>query len=66
FYLFPRVTHRGMDSNALAKFMIEEAHVAVTPGAAFGNTGTQNVRLTFATSMANLRQAIEQLKTAMG
>jgi aspartate/methionine/tyrosine aminotransferase len=55
-----------MDSNALAKFMIEEAHVAVTPGAAFGNTGTQNVRLTFATSMANLRQAIEQLKAAMG
>jgi aspartate/methionine/tyrosine aminotransferase len=66
FYLFPRVTYRGMDSNALAKFMIEEAHVAVTPGAAFGKTGTQNVRLTFATSMANLRQAAEQLKSAMG
>jgi aspartate aminotransferase len=66
FYLFPRVTHRGMDSNALAKFMIEEAHVAVTPGAAFGQTGTQNVRLTFATSMANLQQAVEQLKAAMG
>jgi aspartate/methionine/tyrosine aminotransferase len=55
-----------MDSNALAKFMIEEAHVAVTPGAAFGKTGTQNVRLTFATSMANLQQAVEQLKAAMG
>ncbi|MBI5581673.1 MAG: pyridoxal phosphate-dependent aminotransferase [Deltaproteobacteria bacterium] len=66
FYLFPQVRHRGMDSNALAKFMIEEAHVAVTPGAAFGKTGTQNIRLTFATSMANLRQAAGQLKAAMG
>ena len=66
FYLFPQVTHCGMDSNALAKFMIEEAHVAVTPGAAFGKTGTQNIRLTFATSMANLRKADEQLKAAMG
>jgi aspartate aminotransferase len=66
FYLFPRVTYRGMDSNALAKFLIEEAHVAVTPGAAFGKTGTQNIRLTFATSMANLRQAGEQLNAAMG
>jgi aspartate aminotransferase len=66
FYLFPQVTYRGMDSNALAKFMIEEAHVAVTPGTAFGKTGTQNIRLTFATSMANLRQAVEQLKVAMG
>jgi aspartate aminotransferase len=66
FYLFPQVTHRGMDSNALAKFLIEEAHVAVTPGAAFGKTGTQNIRLTFATSMGNLQQAAAQLKAAMG
>jgi aspartate/methionine/tyrosine aminotransferase len=65
FYLFPRVAYRGMDSNALARFMIEEAHVAVTPGAAFGKACTQNIRLTFATSMANLRQAAEQLKAAM-
>ena len=35
-------------------------------GAAFGKTGTQNIRLTFATSMANLRKADEQLKAAMG
>lgn len=66
FYLFPRVTHRGMDSNALARFLIEHAHVAVTPGAAFGKTCSQNIRLTFATSMANLRQAAEQLKAALG
>jgi aspartate aminotransferase len=65
FYLFPRVNYRGMDSNALARFMIEKAHVAVTPGAAFGRACAQNIRLTFATSMANLRQAAEQLKAAM-
>jgi aspartate aminotransferase len=65
FYLFPRVAYRGMDSNALARFLIEEAHVAVTPGAAFGRSAAQNIRLTFATSMANLRQAAEQLKAAM-
>ena len=65
FYLFPSVAYRGMDSNALARFLIEEAHVAVTPGAAFGRTAAQNIRLTFATSMANLRQAAEQLKAAM-
>jgi aspartate aminotransferase len=65
FYLFPRVTFRDMDAHALAAFMIEKAHVAVTPGAAFGKTGAQNIRLTFATSMSNLRQAAEQLKSAM-
>ncbi|HSM88566.1 MAG TPA: pyridoxal phosphate-dependent aminotransferase [Desulfobacterales bacterium] len=65
FYLFPEVAFQGLDSNALAKFMIEKAHVAVTPGSAFGHAGTRNIRLTFATSMANLRQAAEQMKTAM-
>jgi aspartate aminotransferase len=65
FYLFPRVAYRGLDSNALARFMIEKAHVAVTPGAAFGRTASQNIRLTFATSMANLRQAVGQLSAAM-
>ncbi len=66
FYLFPRVDYRGMDSGALARFLIEEAHVAVTPGAAFGRTAAQNIRLTFATSMANLRQAAGQMRAAMG
>lgn len=65
FYLFPEVTFQGLDSNALAEFMIEKAHVAVTPGSAFGHAGARNIRLTFATSMANLRQAAEQMKTAM-
>jgi aspartate aminotransferase len=66
FYLFPEVAYQGLDSNALAEFMIEKAHVAVTPGSAFGHAGTRNIRLTFATSMANLRQAAEQMKAAMG
>ena len=65
FYLFPEVAFQGLDSNALAEFMIEKAHVAVTAGSAFGRAGTRNIRLTFATSMANLRQAAEQMKAAM-
>jgi aspartate/methionine/tyrosine aminotransferase len=55
-----------MDSKALARFLIEQAHVAVAPGAAFGRTATQNIRLTFATSLANLRQAAGQMQAAMG
>jgi aspartate aminotransferase len=65
FYLFPKVDYKGLDSGALAEWMIEKAHVAVTPGSAFGRTGSQNIRLTFATSMANLHQAAEQMKAAM-
>lgn len=65
FYLFPKVDYKGLDSSELAEWMIEKAHVAVTPGSAFGRTGPRNIRLTFATSMANLDQAAGQLKAAM-
>ena len=65
FYMFPQINFREMDSHHLAKHMIEEAHVAVTPGAAFGKMGTNNIRLTFATSMDNLRQAAKQLTVAI-
>lgn len=42
--------------------MIEKAHMAVNPGTASGRTAAQNIRLTVATWMANLRQAIGQIK----
>jgi len=60
--LLPQFTYRGLEWNALARFMIEKAHMAVTPGAASGRTAAQNIRLTVATWMANLRQAIGQIK----
>jgi hypothetical protein len=42
--------------------MIEKVHMAVTPGAAIGHTAAQNIRLTVATWVANLHQAIGQIK----
>jgi len=65
FYLFPRVDCRGMDSTALARFLLEEAHVAVTPGEAFGASGVRNIRLTYATSMENLQRAAARIAKAM-
>ena len=65
FYLFPRVDYQGMDSNELAKYLIEKANVAVTPGVAFGDMGRQNIRLHFATSMDDLQQAIAHIAEAI-
>ena len=65
FYMYPQINFRNMDSHNLAKHLIEKAHVAVTPGAAFGKMGAKNVRLTFATSMDNLRQAADQMTAAI-
>ena len=65
FYFFPEVDYRGMDSYQIARFLIEEAHVAVTPGEVFGKTARKNIRLSFATSMENLVNAVERMRKAI-
>lgn len=51
------------DDVGLAEFLIEQGGVAVVPGSAFGAPG--HMRLSIATSMANLEKALERLKTAL-
>ena len=68
FYLFPNVqaaiTQKGLaDDVALSEYLIENAGVALVPGSAFGCPG--HVRLSIATSMANLQKAMERLKAGL-
>ncbi|MDP1636466.1 MAG: pyridoxal phosphate-dependent aminotransferase, partial [Gallionellaceae bacterium] len=48
---------------ALSEYLLVEAGVAVVPGSAFGSEGY--IRLSFATSMANLRTALERMMKAL-
>ncbi|WP_455210936.1 pyridoxal phosphate-dependent aminotransferase [Kaarinaea lacus] len=52
------------DDVDLAEFFITQAKVALVPGSAFGAPGY--MRLSFATSMENLQQAMERLKNVVG
>jgi aspartate aminotransferase len=57
FYCFPRFT-RHADDAALCLRFIEEAQVACTPGSAFGERGRGHVRMSYATSEANIRAGL--------
>jgi len=64
FYCFPSVAGAfgplGVDSSqAFAEGLLNEAHVAVVPGGAFGMD--HHVRLTFATSMERIEQGLERM-----
>ncbi len=65
FYLFPDfsaviASHDGLsDDVALAEWLLEEAGVALVPGSAFGAPGF--MRLSFATSLEQLDQALDRL-----
>jgi aspartate aminotransferase len=74
FYAFPDVSaviaklhQRGAikvaSDVALSEYLLESGGVAVVPGSAFGSEGY--VRLSFATSMDNLKQAMERLQKAL-
>ncbi len=51
------------DDIELAAWMLEKAGVAMVPGTAFGAPG--HLRLSFATSMENLQECVQRIKTAI-
>jgi aspartate aminotransferase len=65
FYAFPRVEKwmrrlNIADDVTLCEFLLSKSGVAVVPGSAFGAPGY--IRLSFATSLDNLQEAIKRLK----
>ncbi len=73
FYVFPNVSSyygrtfngKAIDgSNDITDFLLEEAKVAVVPGIAFG--ADEFVRLSFATSMDNIKQGLDRIQWALG
>jgi len=65
FYAFPNITGTGMDSTALANFILEEAGVALLPGNAFGIYGEGYLRLSYANSIENIQQGLARMRAAL-
>lgn len=65
FYVFPDVSSFGMGTWELAKYLLSEAKVVTTPGRYYGVQAEGHLRLSFATSMANIRRGINWIKQAL-
>jgi len=69
FYVFPNVEKLiarldGINNDLeFSDYLIEKAGVALVPGSAFGSPG--HIRISIATSMANLQNALERIKKAI-
>jgi aminotransferase len=62
FYAFPEVTlATGLDSDTFAERLLKEERVAVVPGNAFGPSGEGHVRACYATSYAQLEDALGRI-----
>ncbi len=61
FYAWVDITDTGMSAEDLCRILLEDAGVAAIPGAAFGPTGKDFIRFSFASSMATLHEAVERI-----
>lgn len=64
FYAFPNISSFGLDSEAFADAMLEQAGVALLPGSNFGAQGEGHVRLCYASSRENISMALDRIAAA--
>jgi aminotransferase len=62
FYAFPYVGGTGLNEEPFAARLLEEQHVAVVPGSAFGKGGEGFVRCSYATAYDQLEEALARIE----
>ncbi|MFT4107197.1 MAG: aminotransferase class I/II-fold pyridoxal phosphate-dependent enzyme [Lacrimispora sp.] len=61
FYMFPSIKRFGMTSDEFATRLLMEEKVAVVPGTAFGDCGEGFLRISYAYSLKNLKEALSRM-----
>lgn len=62
FYVFPCIKEFNMTSEEFATRLLTEEKVAVVPGSAFGDCGEGFLRISYAYSIENLKEAISRIE----
>ncbi|MFQ5681196.1 MAG: aminotransferase class I/II-fold pyridoxal phosphate-dependent enzyme [Candidatus Omnitrophota bacterium] len=62
FYAFPEVKGAGYTSLGFAQGLLKKEKVAVVPGTAFGKNGEGYVRIAYAATMDNLKDALARIE----
>lgn len=62
FYIFPNIAKFGLTSDEFATRFLMEEKIAVVPGTAFGTSGEGFLRMSYASSLKNLKTAMDRLE----
>jgi aspartate/methionine/tyrosine aminotransferase len=65
FYAFPNISRITKDDQQLARYLLEDAGVAVLGGSSFGDAGAGFLRLSYASSIENIEIALERMRVAL-
>lgn len=66
FYAFPSVQSTGMTSSQFAEGLLNQQKVAVVPGDVFGESGAGFLRCSYASSLEELKTALERMEEFLG
>ena len=62
FYVFPSIQHLNMSSDEFATRLLESKKLAVVPGTAFGDCGEGFLRISYAYSLDELKEALGRIR----
>ena len=60
--MFPSIREFGMSSDDFAMKLLEEEQLAVVPGSAFGKCGEGFIRISYAYSIQELKEALQRIE----
>ena len=66
FYVFPSIRATGLSSHEFCMRLLDEENVACVPGTAFGPSGEGFIRCSYATSLEEIREAMERMGAFVG
>ncbi len=66
FYAFPNISGTGRNSYELGKALLDDCGVATVHGTSFGAMGEGFLRLSYASSMENIRESAERIGNYLG
>ena len=66
FYLFPGIAKTGMGDREFCAFLLEKAHLLVSPGCVFGQAGQGHFRIACTVSQEKLAEAMQRLADLSG
>jgi aminotransferase len=63
FYVFPKCPPGWEDDEAFAEALLQSEEVAVVPGRVFGDSGEGHLRVSYATGMRELKEALNRIES---
>ena len=63
FYAFPNISKTGLNGKEFSDIALEQKGVALVPGTSFGDKAQNFVRISFANSLDNIKEAIKRIST---